>query len=101
MVIYDDFDLEFGKVKLRKKGGAGTHNGMKSLIQVLGSNDFPRIRVGIGPKPEQQDASSYVLSNFSTEQQETCPQIVDQITHIITFLCDHKFDLDLTMNRFN
>lgn len=67
-VIYDDIDLPLGKIRVREKGSAGTHNGMKSIIQCLGSEDFNRIRIGIESRgelaPKQQDLSDFVLGNF-------------------------------------
>lgn len=63
--VYDDFDIPFGTVRYREKGSAGTHNGMKSMIAELGGLDIPRLRLGIGPKPEGWDVSGFVLSDFS------------------------------------
>lgn len=72
MVIFDDIDLPLGSVRVRDKGSAGTHNGMKSIIQELGNEEFTRIRIGIESRgeltPEQQDISSYVLSNFTEKE---------------------------------
>lgn len=67
IVIYDDIDTEIGKIRVKPKGSAGGQNGIKNIIQLLGTNDIKRIRIGIG-KPEKMDLSSYVLSNFSKEQ---------------------------------
>lgn len=68
IVIYDDIDLPLGKIRVREKGSAGTHNGMKSIIQHLGSEDFNRIRIGIESRgelaPKEQDLSDFVLGNF-------------------------------------
>ncbi|MBL4694430.1 aminoacyl-tRNA hydrolase [Candidatus Gracilibacteria bacterium] len=73
IVIYDDIDLPVGKIRVRKEGSAGTHNGMKSIIQELGTNQFTRIRIGIEGRgttsPQQQDLASYVLSRFSDEEE--------------------------------
>ncbi len=65
LVIYDDLDLPFGALRLRERGSAGTHNGMKSIIGLLGSQAFPRIRFGIGQGPPGRDAASYVLGRFT------------------------------------
>ena len=67
LIIYDDIDLEPGQIRVREQGSAGSHNGMKSVIQHLGTNKFARIRVGIGAKPEQWDLADYVLSRPSAE----------------------------------
>ena len=72
IVIYDDIDLPVGKIRYRDKGSAGSHNGMKSIIQELGSQEFKRIRIGIESRgthtPTQQDISSFVLSNFNEKE---------------------------------
>lgn len=62
IVIYDDIDLPLGSVRVRGAGGAGTHNGMRDIIKHIATEDFPRVRVGIGPKPEKWDLVDYVLS---------------------------------------
>ena len=63
-IITDDLDIPFGTARFRKKGGAGTHNGMKSVIEQLGTQDFLRLRLGIGPKPQYMDAKDFVLAQF-------------------------------------
>ena len=71
VVIYDDLDCEFGQVKVRMKGSHGGHNGIRSVIEVSGRDQFPRIKVGIGrPRMPQMDVSSWVLSDFSKEELE-------------------------------
>ena len=68
MVIFDDIDLPLGKLRLRKDGSAGTHNGMRSVIGLLGRQDFPRLRVGVGKKPEGWELADWVLSHYATEE---------------------------------
>lgn len=68
MVIYDDIDLPLGKLRLRQSGSAGTHNGMRSVIGLLGRQDFPRLRVGVGKKPEGWELADWVLSHYQTEE---------------------------------
>ena len=68
IVIYDDIDIDFGSIRIRKKGSAGTHNGMKSIIYNLKFDDFPRIKVSVGKKPEYMDLANFVLSGFSKEE---------------------------------
>lgn len=72
IIISDDIDLPLGTIRIREKGGAGTHNGMKSIIQEIGNEEFKRIRIGIESRgeltPEQQDISSFVLSDFSEKE---------------------------------
>lgn len=71
VVIYDDIDINFEEIRYRESGSAGTHNGMKSIIQHIKTNEFKRIRIGINnEKDKRQDLSSYVLGNFSKEEQE-------------------------------
>lgn len=69
IVIYDDISLEVGQLRIRKKGSAGGHNGIKSIISHLGTDEFPRIKIGVGDKPKDWDLADYVLSRFSGEEQ--------------------------------
>ncbi len=68
IVIYDDINLDVGRLRIREKGSAGGHNGMKNIISHLGTDAFPRIRVGVGMKPPKMDLADYVLSRFSEEE---------------------------------
>ena len=68
IIMYDDIDIAKGKIRVRNKGSAGTHNGMKSVIEHLGTNEFPRVRIGTGPVPEHWDLIDYVLSNVPEDQ---------------------------------
>ena len=70
IVVYDDIDLDVGKLRIRQKGSAGGHNGMKNIIQHVGSQEFVRIRVGVGKKPDHMDLADYVLSRFGAEEQK-------------------------------
>jgi len=70
MVIYDDIDLPPGKVRIRKNGGPGTHNGMRSIAECIGNTDFPRIRVGTGDRPAGQDLADWVLGRCGPEERE-------------------------------
>lgn len=70
IVIYDDINLDVGRLRIREKGSAGGHNGIKNIIAHLGTDTFPRIRVGVGMKPPRMDLADYVLSRFSKEEQE-------------------------------
>ncbi len=70
MVIYDDIDLPPGKIRVRREGGPGTHNGMRSIIGILGRQDFPRIRVGTGDRPAGRDLADWVLSPFDPQTRE-------------------------------
>lgn len=70
IVIYDDISLEPGQLRIRLKGSAGGHNGIKNIIAQLGTQEFPRIKVGVGAKPPRMDLAAYVLSRFSKGEQE-------------------------------
>lgn len=70
VVIYDDISLEPGQLRIRLKGSAGGHNGIKNIIAQLGSQEFPRIKVGVGAKPPRMDLAAYVLSRFGTGEQK-------------------------------
>lgn len=70
IVIYDDISLEPGQLRIRLKGSAGGHNGIKNIIAQLGTQEFPRIKVGVGAKPPRMDLADYVLSRFSKGEQE-------------------------------
>ncbi len=71
IVVYDDVDLPFGRLRVRAHGSAGTHNGMRSVIYQLGVDNFPRVRVGIGRPPEGWELADYVLSGYATQQERS------------------------------
>ena len=70
IVIFDDADIPKGSVRVRRKGSGGTHNGMRNIIQCLGSEEFPRIRIGIGPVPERVPIADYVLSEVPAAERK-------------------------------
>ena len=77
MVIYDDIDLAPGSIRIRKNGGAGTHNGMRSIISCIGTQDFPRIRIGTGDRPAGADLVEWVLGRCEGEERERMEQAFD------------------------
>lgn len=86
LVIYDDLDLPFGRIRVRPGGGSGGHNGIKSIIASLGTQEFPRIRVGIG-RPQRGDPVDYVLNNFDQEQEPLVPDLCERVAQAVeTFL---------------
>ena len=99
LVIYDDLDLPFGALRLRERGSAGTHNGMKSLIGQLGSQVFPRIRVGIGQGPPGRDAAKYVLGRFTREEEAALPEIHARVADAAEMILREGFAA--AMNRYN
>ncbi|NLG99895.1 MAG: aminoacyl-tRNA hydrolase [Chloroflexi bacterium] len=99
LVIYDDLDLPFGTIRLRPGGGAGGQKGVASVIQHLGTQDFARIRVGIGRPPGQRDASGYVLQDFSASEQKILDEILDRAAAAArVFVAE---GLDIAMNQYN
>ena len=97
IVIYDDMDIDLGKIKIRKKGNAGSHNGMKSVIQNIGT-EFPRIRIGIG-KPQDGDFIKYVIGAIPEEEKK----ILDKATTLAKEATVEiiKSGVDNAMNKFN
>ena len=78
VVIHDDLDLDFGRIRLKQGGGEGGHNGLRSIATVLGSKDFQRVRFGIGRPPGRQDPAAYVLQPFGSREREEVPTICEQ-----------------------
>lgn len=99
IVIYDDIDIEKGHIKIRKKGGAGSHNGMKSVVEELQSTDFARIRVGIGQPEFKSDMINYVIGKVSQEEQEILQQGVGKAAKAVEEIL--KNGIDIAMNKFN
>ncbi|KGR76572.1 aminoacyl-tRNA hydrolase [Ureibacillus manganicus] len=99
IVIYDDLDLEIGKLRLRQKGSAGGHNGIKSLIQHLGTQEFNRIRVGISRPPVGMKVADYVLSKFTKEEDPTIDDAIKKCVAAVETSLSKKF-LDV-MSEFN
>ncbi len=83
IVVYDDKDLPFGVVRLRSSGSSGGHNGVQSIIDLLGYTDFPRVRVGIASEEMHGDAADYVLARFSKEQENMLPDVVTAAAHAV------------------
>lgn len=99
IVIYDDIDIETGVVKIRKKGGPGTHNGMKSVVHELNTTEFPRIRVGTGSKENITDLINYVISKVSQEEYKELEQGIDKAAEAVVEIL--KIGIDNAMNRLN
>ncbi len=99
IVIYDDISLDVGKIRVRAKGSAGGHNGMKNIILHLGTEAFPRIRVGIGEKPARMDLADYVLSRFTPEESPIIRDSVDLAREACVTILENG--IDAAMNRFN
>ncbi len=99
VVVYDDLDIPLGDIRVRKEGSAGTHKGMTSVIQELGSGKFPRIRVGIGPLPAEADPAEYVLSPLAHGERRIIDQALLLAEEALGMILEGQ--IDEAMNRFN
>lgn len=100
IVIYDDISLDVGKLRIRRKGTDGGHNGIKSIIYHLNSDQFPRIKVGCGKKPHPDyDLADWVLSEFKKDEQKTLEPALDNACKAIELLLDNQ--IDKAMNLYN
>ena len=99
IVIYDDIDIEKGKIKLRKKGGAGSHNGMKSVVEELNTTDFARIRVGIGQPEFKSDMINYVIGKVPEDEQKILKEGTHKAAEAVEEIL--KNGIDIAMNKFN
>ena len=99
MIVFDDLDIPFPEIRLRKQGGAGTHRGMQSVIQHLDAVNFPRTRMGIGGEQGRRLAEDFVLENYSKNDLNILPEQLVKAADALEFWL--KGDIDNTMNRFN
>lgn len=99
IVIYDDIDINLGTIRIRINGGAGTHNGMRSVIESLKTLNFPRIRIGIGPPPPEWDLAGYVLSKIPDELQESMFETLRKGRLAIEEI--FKSGIKISMNQYN
>ena len=99
LVVYDDMDIEPGTIKIRKKGSAGGHNGMKSIIQMIGTEEFPRIRIGIGRPEHNGDEINYVIGAIPKEEIPKLEEGTEKAKEAIIEIL--KNGIDSAMNKFN
>lgn len=99
IVIYDDVSLEVGQIRIRKKGSAGGHNGMKSIISHLGTQEFIRVRMGIGKKPSEMDLADYVLGRFDDVDRAIIRESIETIEQAVSAIVEN--DVDVAMSVFN
>jgi PTH1 family peptidyl-tRNA hydrolase len=99
LVVYDDIDIPFGSIRLRIAGGSGGHKGMESIIENLGSDEFPRIRIGIRRAIPVNDLGTYVLKGFSKEEKAELDGVIDRACAAIEAVLSGPFEM--AMNRFN
>lgn len=100
IVVYDDISLDVGKTRIRRKGSAGGHNGIKSIIAHLGSENFPRVKVGVGKKPNPEyDLAAWVLGGFPKEQEADLKSALEHATAAVRLIVSGK--IDEAMNKYN
>ena len=99
IVIYDDMDTQIGNIRIRSKGGPGSHNGMKSVIDVLNTDVFPRIRIGIGRPMFKEMTIAYVLEKISKEEREILDKAIDKAADATIDIIEKG--IDKTMNMYN
>lgn len=99
IVIYDDIDLEPGQIRIRKKGSAGGHNGIKSIIAQLGTQNFYRIKVGVGAKPRGWDLADYVLGRFSLDERIAVDKAICDAADAVEMIL--RDGIESAMNHYN
>lgn len=99
LVIFDDISLEPGKLRIRKKGSAGGHNGIKSIIAHLGTQNFQRIKIGVGEKPKGWDLADYVLGNFSKSDRKLVDETLERAVKAAALIVQGQ--TDQAMNAYN
>ena len=99
LVVYDDLDLPPGTLRLRPEGGSGGHKGMRSIIQHLGTQEFPRLRIGVGRPPGRMDPAAYVLQNFSADEEALLEETLERAVRAVQlWLCE---GIDSAMSQHN
>ena len=99
IVIYDDISLDVGQLRIRKKGSAGGHNGLKNIIKMLGHDTFTRVRMGVGEKPKNYDLADYVLGHFPSEERTVMDEAAKTAAEAIRMIITES--ADAAMNHFN
>ena len=100
IVVFDDISLDVGRLRIRRSGSAGGHNGIKSIISLLGSDNFPRIKIGVGAKPNPEyDLADWVLSSFSKQEGAKLREAVDNAVSAIEYMVDGE--IEKAMSCFN
>ena len=99
IVLFDDISLDVGKMRIRKKGSDGGHNGIKNIIYLSGSNEFPRIKIGVGGKPEGWDLADWVLSKFSDEDMKLLSPMFENAVSALGLIMDGK--AEEAMGKYN
>jgi len=99
IIIHDDLDLNFGRIRFKQGGGSGGHNGLKSISRLLNSEDYDRLKLGIGRNPEYMKVESYVLSDFLPEEKKLLPEMIRTAVQGLAVWC--KYGITKAMNDFN
>lgn len=99
IIIHDDMDVELGEIKIRKKGSSAGHNGIKSIIQMLGTEEFPRIRIGIGRPENKEDKINFVLGEIPEEERKKLEEGIEKAKQAVIEIL--KNGIDTAMNKFN
>jgi peptidyl-tRNA hydrolase, PTH1 family len=99
IVVYDDMDLDLGRIRIRPRGSDGGHRGIRSIIEELGSPEFARLRVGIGRPPEGDDTVDFVLTPFSAEEHTIIDGTIERAREALTVILTHG--VEFAMNEFN
>lgn len=99
IVLVDDVDIKFGSVKIKKNGSAGTHNGLKSIIKHISSQEFPRVKIAVGQRPEYMDLADFVLSKFSNDERKIIDKEIELAADAVFQIIDSG--LESAMNKTN
>jgi len=99
LLVYDDVDMNTGKIRLRSRGGAGGHNGVRSVCEALRTDQIPRLRIGVGPRPAGKDLIKYVLSKWPDEVQERIGIVRSLSAESVRYCIE--YGLDEAMNKYN
>lgn len=99
LLLFDDISLDVGRMRIRMKGSDGGHNGMKNIIYLSGSDAFPRVKLGVGHKPEGWDLADWVLSRFSKDEMQQLAAVAEHLTEAVPMLLSG--DTQKAMSRFN
>ena len=99
LVVVDDVSLPVGRFRFRAQGSAGGHNGLKSIESFLRSRDYPRLRVGVGPKPDKQDLADFVLADFEPEDEARVVELLPTLTDAVREWVEHGIDTAMRLNR--
>ena len=99
IVLHDELDIDFDVIRLKSNGGHGGHNGLRDIIAAIGTNEFNRVRIGIGRPPGRQDAADFVLSNFNSTEREILPHVLAHATDAVETISDEG--MLAAQQRFN